>query len=48
MSALSPDQPWLYLVIYGSFMVFLITVGLILTLTQRKKNKQGIEEETTK
>ena len=43
--ALDPGEPWLYLVIFGSFMVFILTFGLILALTQRmKKKKKTIEE----
>ena len=50
--AISPGEPWFYLIIYGSFMVFVLTFGLILAITQRNKNKkkeQAIEEsvETT-
>ena len=42
----APDQPWLYLLIFGSFMVFILTFGLILGITQRrKKKKQTVPEK---
>ncbi len=42
--ALDAGEPWLYLVIFGSFMVFIMTFGLILALTQwRKKKKKALE-----
>ncbi len=42
--ALDPGEPWLYLVIFGSFMVFILTFGLILALTQRRKKKKSAKE----
>ncbi|MCK5045238.1 MAG: hypothetical protein KAS22_01580 [Candidatus Heimdallarchaeota archaeon] len=38
--ALDAGEPWLYLVIFGSFMVFILSFGLILALTQRRKKKK--------
>lgn len=46
----APDQPWLYLLVFGSFMVFILTFGLILGITQqmkKRKQKEAEEEETT-
>ena len=47
--ALDPSEPWLYLVIFGGFVVFILTFGLILALTQRmkKKKKAAAEEAPT-
>lgn len=44
MVILAPSEPWLYLIIYGSFMVFILTFGLILALTQKRKKKKKAEE----
>ena len=48
MVYLEPDERWLYLILYGSFMVFILIFGTIIILTQRKKKKQKQEtiEET--
>ena len=44
--AITPDQPWFYLIIYGSFMIFVLIFGLILAITQRnKKKKQELAAE---
>ncbi|MFW9923388.1 MAG: hypothetical protein ACFFDW_08915 [Candidatus Thorarchaeota archaeon] len=43
MAIFTPDQPWLYLLVYGSFMVFVLTFGLILALTQRNKKRKQAE-----
>ena len=45
MAIFTPDQPWFYLLIYGSFMIFLLMFGLILGLTQRKKKKNSIDNQ---
>ncbi len=42
--ALDAGEPWLYLIIYGSFMVFILTFGLILALTQKRKKKKKAKE----
>ncbi len=45
---ITPDGPWFYLIIYGSFMVFIFIVGMILSLTQKNKGKgkeQKIEDD---
>lgn len=44
MVNLAASEPWLYLIIFGSFMVFILTFGLILALTQRRKKKKKAEE----
>ena len=41
----TPDLPWLYLLIWGSVVTFLIFFGLIMQLTQRKKKKAQQEDE---
>jgi len=43
MVNLAPSEPWLYLIIFGSFMVFILTFGLIIGLTQRRKKKKAGE-----
>lgn len=37
--AITPEEPWFYLIFYGGLMIFALICGLILTLTQRKKGK---------
>ncbi|HUU77964.1 MAG TPA: hypothetical protein VMX55_06425 [candidate division Zixibacteria bacterium] len=44
MGIFTPDQPWFYLLVYAAFMVFLLTFGVILALTQRKKKQKQLEE----
>ena len=39
MATITPEGPWFYLIFYGGFMVFVFIVGLILSLTQKKKGK---------
>ncbi|MBD3192717.1 MAG: hypothetical protein GF308_18910 [Candidatus Heimdallarchaeota archaeon] len=39
MGIFTPDGPWYYLLFYGSFMVFLIIVGIIITYLQNRKKK---------
>lgn len=46
MVNLAASEPWLYLIIFGSFMVFILTFGLILALTQRRKKKKKALEAT--
>ena len=41
----SPTEPWLYLVIYAGFMVFVLTFGLALYFSRKKKAKQKTEME---
>ncbi|MGC9779887.1 MAG: hypothetical protein HZR80_11640 [Candidatus Heimdallarchaeota archaeon] len=41
----APDKPWLYLVIYAGFMVFVLLFGTILAVTQKRKQKKKAEEE---
>ncbi len=43
MVNLAPSEPWLYLIIFSSFMIFLLTFGLIIALTQRRKKKKKAE-----
>ncbi len=40
MAVFTPDLPWLYLLAYGAFMVFIITFGIIMQLTVGRKKKQ--------
>jgi cytochrome c-type biogenesis protein CcmH/NrfF len=44
MSTFSPDQPWLYLLIWGSFMVLLILAGIIISFIRRSKKNDETEE----
>ena len=41
----APDKPWLYLAIYGGFMIFVLMFGTILAVTQKRKKKKKLEEE---
>ncbi|MEA2070361.1 MAG: hypothetical protein U9O98_03630 [Asgard group archaeon] len=44
MNPFTPDQPWFYLLLYGSFMVALIIVGIILAKIQQKKQVKENEK----
>ena len=45
---LAPNQPWLYLVIWGGVMVAVLAIGLIMGLSRRrKKKKKEVEENQT-
>ncbi|MHA1155519.1 MAG: hypothetical protein ACTSQK_05370 [Candidatus Heimdallarchaeota archaeon] len=37
--AITPADPWFYLIFYGSFMVFILTFGIIVAISQRRKKK---------
>ncbi len=45
--SLNPTEPWLYLIIYGGIMIFVFVLGLILTLTQKRKG-MSIEKKAEK
>lgn len=44
MVNLAASEPWLYLIIFGSFMAFLLTFGFIIALTQKRKKKKKAAE----
>jgi cbb3-type cytochrome oxidase subunit 3 len=45
MSYFTPDQPWLYLLLYGIMMTIILIAGIIIYLNRRKKGKAKPDDE---
>ena len=47
MAVFGPDDPWFYLVFFGSFLVFMLLFGIVITLVDRRKKSKAATAEAT-